>query len=312
MLTYAAFARRRHWKLWWLVFGAEFLLSVGGFFSGFQSVIFYAMFGLVAALVPLTLRRLGPLLLLASLLVVSALVWTAVKTEYRGFVSGGTQAQIVVVERSERLTRLGDMVTNLESGALIGTLDTLAERVAYVDFFARVIQVVPEAIPHEQGALWGDALSRVFMPRLLFPDKPAVHDSLRTNYYTGLGVATHAQGTSISLGYLAESYIDFGVPLMFLPVLILGYAMGRFYRWLHTSPRTVGIWGMALAVVALWPAMAFETSITKMLVALAMNMLMAWALARFALPVLIPWLMGRYLRRRGLRSSLGTNVGVGG
>lgn len=312
MLTYAAFARKRPWNLWWLVFGAEFLLSVGGFFSGFQSAIFYAMFGLAAALVPFTLRRMAPLLLLSGLLVFSALAWTAVKGEYRGYVSGGAQTQSVVVGRAERLARLGDMVSELGPGVLIDTLDNTAERIAYVDFFARVMDVVPAFLPHEKGALWGDSLQRVFMPRLLFPGKSAVNDSERTNYYTGLGVATHTQGTSISIGYLAESYIDFGIPLMFLPVLVLGYAMGRFYRWLHTSPRTIGIWGMALATVALWPAAAFEISITKMLVALAMSMLMTWALARFVLPVLIPWLIGRYRRRFALRQSLGTDVRVRG
>ena len=310
-LTFAAFSRRRYWGPWWLMFGAEFLLSVGGFFAGFNTAIFYALFGLTAALYPFTMRRVLPLLALLALLGFSALAWTAVKGEYRGFVSGGEANQGVVVGRSERLAKLGGLVTSLEPGTLADTLDKLAERLAYVDFFARVMLVVPDYKPHAQGAIWGDALLRAFTPRLLFPGKSAVHDSVRTNEYTGLGVATHEQGTSISVGYTAESYIDFGVPLMFLPILALGWGLGRFYRWLHTSPRSLGIWGMALAAVALFPAAAFETSATKMLVALAVSMLAAWAIVRFALPVLLPWLMARYLRRQGLRTPQGLGSGLG-
>lgn len=296
-LTYAAFARRRYWHYWWLIFGAEFLLGVGGFFAGFSSSIFYAMFGLSAALAPFTLRRATPMLILTTVLVFSALAWTAVKGEYRSYVSGGEHNQSVKVGQAERLSQLASMVAQLDASTLLETTEQMMDRVAYVDFLARVVAVVPDVLPHEQGALWGDALLRVITPRLFFSDKTAVHDSDRTNYYTGLSMATHEQGTSISVGYVGESYIDFGVPLMFLPIIALGFVMGRFYRWLHSSFRTPGIWGMELASVALMPAAAFETSISKMLAAVGVSMLMTWVAARFILPRLFSWLQRKVNRR---------------
>ena len=86
----------------------------------------------------------------------------------------------------------------------------MLDRLSYVDFFAVVLETVPSQLPHENGALWLDAITRPFMPRLFFPSKTVIDDSERTNYYTGLGVAGAEEGTSISLGYVAESYIDFG------------------------------------------------------------------------------------------------------
>ncbi len=50
-------------------------------------------------------------------------------------------------------------------------LDAIIDRIAYVDMFAVVLDMVPAYIPHENGALWWDALSRPFMPRMFFPEK---------------------------------------------------------------------------------------------------------------------------------------------
>lgn len=306
ILTYAAFARRTAWRLWWLVFGAEFLLTVGGFFAGFAAAIFYALFALVAVLYPFRLRRSYPLILVILLLFTSALAWTAVKSEYRAYVSSGSGAQIVLVDRQERLLMLGRMVALLEPAEILESFEQLMARIAYVDFFARVMEVVPALKPHEGGRLWGDALVRPLMPRLLFPSKTVVNDSIRTNEYTGLGVATQEQGTSISIGYVAEAYIDFGVPLMFLPILALGWGIGRFYRWLNENQRFRGVWSMALGTLALFPAIYFESSITKLMPALAVSMLTVFAVARFGLPRLLSWLMGRYLRRTKAKRSLAT------
>jgi hypothetical protein len=44
-------------------------------------------------------------------------------------------------------------------------------------------------------------------------------------------VAGPESGTSIAFGYAAESYVDFGIPWMFLPVAAYGALMGVAYRW---------------------------------------------------------------------------------
>ncbi len=49
--------------------------------------------------------------------------------------------------------------------------------------------------------------------------------------YSGVWAAGSEHETSIAFGYAAESYVDFGVPLMFLPVFVFGCLMGMAYHW---------------------------------------------------------------------------------
>ena len=50
--------------------------------------------------------------------------------------------------------------------------------------------------------------------------------------YCGIWVAGAESDTSIAFGYIAESYVDFGIPGMFLPIWLYGMAMGAGYAWL--------------------------------------------------------------------------------
>ena len=289
-LTYAAFSRPSVWLPWWLIFLGEYLLSLGGFFSDFRVGLFFAIFAVTAATAGrMTWTRAASLLLLTALLVASALVWSAVKGEYRAFVNQGSGQQVVAVDRTDQLAKLQDLVAQLDSGSVAIALETMVVRMSYVDFFARVMAVVPARTAHTRGDIWGDALLRIVTPRLLFPEKSGVNDSDRTNQFTGLNVSTAAQGTSISIGYVAESYIDFGVEGMLFPMLAMGFGMGRFYRFAHSDPRFQGLLGMAFASVALMPAFAFESSITKVLPSLALSMLLSWMLLVFAMPRLMRW-----------------------
>ena len=138
------------------------------------------------------------------------IVWSAIKGEYRAYVSGGEHAQIVTVGFGDRMAKLGELVSALDREALADGADRLVKRITYVEFFGAVLLYVPAVAPHEDGAIWWDAIIRPFMPRLFFPDKGIIDDSERTNKYTGLGVSGSDVGTSISIGYFGEAYIDFG------------------------------------------------------------------------------------------------------
>ena len=129
------------------------------------------------------------------------------------------------------------------------------------------------------------------MPRLFFPGKTAVSDSVLVNRFTGLGVAGAEQGTSISLGVPAETYVDFGRWLMFVPLLLLGWACGRLYRLYLTSPRTQGPLGMGLASAVLFPLALMETSILKLIAALMLSALASLLVIRFIVPRYMPWLV---------------------
>ena len=71
------------------------------------------------------------------------------------------------------------------------------------------------------------------------------------------------QNTSVAFGYAAESYVDFGLPLMFLPVLLWGIILGVGYQALL---RLIYHRELAVAVVTVifWLSLhLFERSWTK-------------------------------------------------
>jgi hypothetical protein len=217
-----------------------------------------------------------------------ALAWVAVKKEYRDFVSGGGRTQTLVVGRAERLEKLYELVSGLDGKELSEAARSLGDRLGYVNFFAAVLKRVPRVLPHENGVLWWDSVTRPFMPRMFFPEKTNIEDSQRTQYYTGLKVAGKAEGTSISIGYMGESYIDFGKVGMMIPIFALGLLLGTVYRWMLTQQYSSKAVGMGMATATLYGASLLETSVTKLLGGLIVAILMSWLLMRFVVPRYFP------------------------
>lgn len=291
LLTFAAFSGplRSARTVWLMVFAVEFVLSIGGFFANFKQVFFYALFGLATCNLRFGARLLVPGAVLGMALLLLALVWTAIKGDYRTFVNAGTRQQVVIVDYGARIQELGRLIGELDARKLQDASDRFFTRLMYHHFFGVSVTNVPETIPYTGGEIWGEAIARPFMPRLLFPEKREIHDSELTNQYTGLGVATADQGTSISLGYMAEAYIDFGPVLMFAAIAGLGAGLGWFYGWLLRQSGFMAVVGAALAPFALMPAHLAESSILKMISSLVLSMLVCFVV----LWVLAPMLIGR-------------------
>lgn len=105
------------------------------------------------------------------------------------------------------------------------SIEILISRLSYIGFFSRVIEYVPAVEPHANGELLRMALTNAFMPRLLFPSKPVLpSDSYYTRRFTGIMVAE--EGTSISIGYMAEFFADWGLAGMFLSIFGYGCLIG--------------------------------------------------------------------------------------
>jgi hypothetical protein len=289
MLAYRAFiGAPRERSVVALVFTVELLSAIGGYFADFKTVFLVTTFAAIAAGVRFSPRGLVGLSALAALLFAFAVLWTAIKGEYRNFVSGGEAAQIVTVDYPARFSKVVELVGELDHEKVFLGVDQLLRRLTYVEFFGVVLTYVPSQMPHENGALLWDAVSRPFMPRLFFPDKESIDDSVRTNLYTG-GLAGNSEGTSISLGYVAESYIDFGPVGMFPALFLIGLLFGRIYRGLLRWRTSRGLLGMGLATGVLTSAAALEASFTKVFGGLAVALLVAVLLA-LVLPRWAPWL----------------------
>jgi hypothetical protein len=298
LLTLATFAVPNRSRVpWVVVFSLQLALSIGGFFSDFKDVFLYALIGLVASNMRLRFRMLLTLTILASVLLFFVLVWSAIKIEYRDFVNQGSGQQVVLVSYSERITEIAHLVSNLYAQDLPDAADKMIRRLMYFQLFGVVLDRVPNVHPHTDGQIWLDAVRRPFMPRLLFPNKSAVNDTDLTGRYTGIGFAATSRETSVSMGYMAEAYIDFGATFMFLPIAGFGLFLGAFYRRLLSRPGLGAALGVALAPFALMPALLSETSSLKSVPALFLSIISCWLI----LNILAPRFFG--LPRKSRRNS---------
>jgi hypothetical protein len=120
---------------------------------------------------------------------------------------------------------------------------------------------VPTEVPHENGALLLAAVKHVMMPRLLFPAKAGLEsDSDKVFRYSGVKVAGAKQKTTIAFGYLAESYVDFGLPGMFAPIFGFGLLMGASYQWFRAQIRHRDL-AIAFVTLSYWLSLyLFERS----------------------------------------------------
>jgi hypothetical protein len=302
MLTYSAFSADGVRNYWLMAFAVELVSSLGSYFSDFKTVFFFTIFGLVAAQVRFSARVYITAAALAALLLTMAVIWTEIKPEYRKFASGGKAEQVVTVGFGERVSKLGELASNMDGAAFSDGVDKLIERLAYIDFFAAVINHVPSVVPYQGGAIWWDAIIRPFTPRMLFPEKGAIDDSLETNKYTGLRLLGADKGVSIAIGYMAETYVDFGALGMMPVVAAFGYFLGRIHRHFMTSPRSRGLLGMGLASAIINVAGAFESSILKSLGGIIVMLLVSWLLTWFVIPRCAPWVVEREGKQRGRTS----------
>ena len=83
-------------------------------------------------------------------------------------------------------------------------------RLSLLQQTANVMESTPERVPYQNGRLYSYMLV-TFVPRLFWPDKPSVNDSNRW-YQVAYRLTSRndLNGVSIAVGYLPESYINFG------------------------------------------------------------------------------------------------------
>jgi hypothetical protein len=204
----------------------------------------------VLALVPV-----GLVLLLLAVVWQSGVKRETRKAYDRAEISGGVSGRLRFFA-----DRAGETVPGLIADPQ-PAFDELVGRLSYVTFFSRVLDHVPRAEPHSRGELLRMAFLNAFVPRALYPDKPALPSD---SYYTRrFAAAQVAEGmTSISIGYMAEFYADWGVAGMFASIFGYGLWMGAIARGLRAVVRPALLVSGALAVVFLQVA-EFEHQFIK-------------------------------------------------
>ncbi len=262
-LGYVTLKRRKSVSVFALIVLYEIITGIG-FFSGFKTAIFVALIIFFTVYYRLHVGNIVIGLILLVLLLVMGSAWTMVKEQYRSFLNQGSGQQEVVVSQGAQIVRLGQLLSELTADDLVLGLEPLFARIAYVDYFAVTLEYVPAYTPHERGTVWGAAIAHILAPRLLYPDKPILEsDSELTMRYTGLVLASGDEGTSISLGYFGESYVDFGRIGMFGPIFIVGLLWGLMYTYFIRKARSALI-GFGFATSLLLGAYQFEVASIKL------------------------------------------------
>jgi len=248
-----------------LLLAGEIALGFTGYFAGFREPMMMAAMVLTGAFDRRKVTHWVVLGALGIAMLFTGVIWMGIRSEYRR----DFEDQVFARSREARLDRISALSSKWldhSPGEMLSDFDAFVDRLWAVYYPALALDRVPAVTPHEDGEILWAAVVHVLTPRLLFPDKPPVEsDSEKVRRYTGIWVAGTEENTSIAFGYAAESYIDFGIPWMFLPVFCFGLFIGAMYALFRSI-----IWHrelfVAFGTVAFWlSAYLFERSWATML-----------------------------------------------
>ena len=275
---------RRYIGLLALFIGLDFVVSLVDIFASFRAILIMPFI-----LLPVFMRdrlsigtRLAFVMFGVTIISVG-LIWTAVKGDYRVYLAHGEKGQVIRVSNRDALGELVRLVGALDSEKLSQAVINMTSRVSYIDFLSGVIDNVPARQPHEDGALTFAAIEHVLKPRMFFPNKATLEDSLVLNKYIGHYVADH-RTTSMSIGYVGDFYIDFG---WYAPVAIFffGLVLGRQYAFLYRLPRNPG-WGLFLVMPMFFLFYLFEQELVKTFALTLVYTVVSLLIGKFGLPLI--------------------------
>jgi hypothetical protein len=287
---YTALINKKNRLLLVIIIILEFTTSLYSYFSTFKDVILYTIILALSFVRRVTFRQLIYGLLIVTSLFFLLLTWTAVKSDYRKFLNNGTKQQVIEVSRGEAFSKLGEKVSSLSWQQYQQVLDLFLYRTQYILHLAKTMDRVPALIPYENGQIWLNNIMFVIEPRLFFPDKPVYEATVKTNKYTGFKYAGLKQGSSFSLGYFADSYIDFGYIGMFIPLILIGLFIVFIYRTLYGFSKINLLIRFAVINVALNDFSAFESDGLFLIGRLLLLLLVYWFISKFIFSRLQNWL----------------------
>jgi hypothetical protein len=272
----------------------EVLTGFSGLFSGFKTVFIVLLLAALALRIPLRATNIVGGLVTVVALFVLALFWTAVKSEYREVATGYTDSQAISSSLADRASVLIDKA--IHPGEIDWGLatDQLLRRISYIDFFGASIGIT-ETAP-EPGFLvrWRDALEHITKPRFLFPEKAALDDTEIYMRYVHDEVTEESRaGTSISIGFMAENFIDFGFPAMLVPIFVMGVMLGGALRYFMTRRVAWVVREGFVTALVLTLVTGMELSLAKFLGSIIVVSVVLGFCLKIAYPPVERWLAHR-------------------
>lgn len=268
----------------------EFASGFFSFFSDFKIVIFFLVILLLTFVHTINLKNLIGAAVIFFLLCLLGLFWTSVKGDYRAFLTEGEATQSVTRSQDEAYDKLYDLSTKVDNNTLNESTVALLDRIQYTYHFAKAIETVPERIPFQNGANWLENFTYSTTPRFLNPDKKVLDNSVKTSKYTGIRYLGKEKGVSFSLGYFAESYIDFGFWGMPVFLFFIGMVYSFIYRFLMRNSSDNPIFSYAVIGSFFMEFYTYEMDGTFLLGRLFSSLLTYLILIKFFFPVILQFI----------------------
>jgi hypothetical protein len=128
----------------------------------------------------------------------------------------------------------------------------------------------------------------------LFPDKTALNDTEIFLRYVRDQVGEEGlSGTSISIGFLAENFIDFGFPGMLAPVALTGLVLGFAVRYFMSRPVAWAVREGFVTAMILTLSAGMEVSLAKFLGGTILAFVVLGLCLKFLYPSVDRWISSR-------------------
>jgi hypothetical protein len=279
-----------------LLIVVEIILSFSGFWAAFKDYILVALGAYLIFTPKLSVKTYLLLFVVVAFSLFLSVIWTFSKGEYRRYLTGGERSQIIV--QQDQVGNIFNFIeivkkdfspNQFKESFSVGA-ENLIFRVSYVEFLAMTLNQVPTFLPYENGKLLQNAFEHVLKPRILFPDKKPIYDSELTSKYTGRKFSGAEEGTSFSLGTVAESYVDFGPIYMFIPIFVFGLWVGWIYKYFIVNGFNI-LWGLCYSAPIFQFAWSFPVATTKFLGWSITYFITFWFINKFLIKYLDQWLL---------------------
>lgn len=276
---------------YWLVFIVlyEFTVGLYSYFSSFKDVILYVTILSLTFITVIQFKQFARLVLIGLVLGGVLLTWSAIKGEYRTYLNQGSRQQQVSVSREEAFSKLYEQIGKLEYKEFDKAMVYTSYRIQYVYHFALAMDRVPTIIPFENGDVWLENITFVITPRFFFPNKKIYNASEKASKYTGKNFAGLKQGSSFSLGYFGDAYIDFGPIGMMIPLIMIALFTSMIYRIFYKMNSLNLLLRFAIINVSLYVFFTFESDGLFLFGRLLTDFLVFYLLARYVFPRIQNW-----------------------
>lgn len=287
---FICWSTKKNWLIFIIIVAFEFTTALYSFFSSFKEVILMTIALGITLVRQVSFKQVLGGLLAGTLLAFVFIAWTAIKSDYRNFVNQGSGQQVVTVSRTEAFGKISEKIGSLKWEDFQLASYLLMYRLQYILHLTKTMDRVPDVLPHEDGHLWWENITFVLEPRLFFPDKPIYEATVKTNKYTGIRYTGRTKGASFSLGYFADSYVDFGFVGMYLPLAVIGLVLAGIYRLFIGLKNTNIVFRYAFVNVVFYEFCSFESDGLFLFGRLTLLTLVYFALAKTLFPRLQSWL----------------------